>query len=76
MITLLMLFQTLDSSNCQIVGACQKWEPIRLAEKVILGIFLSFSLNAASYYLAYHIGPDFSKWNVPTSWDSFHENVL
>ena len=28
--------------------------------KVILGIFLSFSLKARNYYPAYHIGPDFS----------------
>ena len=76
MITLLMFFQTLDSSNCQLVGACQKWEPVRLAEKVILGIFLSFSLKAAKYYLAYHIGPDFSKWKVSALWNSYHENVL
>ena len=27
--------------------------------KVILGIFLSFSLKAHNYYHAYHIGPDF-----------------
>ena len=42
-----MFIQTLDSSNCKLVGACQKWEPLRLAEKVLLGIFfLSFSLKA------------------------------
>ena len=67
---------TSDSSNCQLVGACQKWEPVRLAEKVILGIFLSFSLKAANYYPAYHIRPNFSKFKVRALWNSVHENVL
>ena len=34
-------------------------------EKVILGIFLSFSLKAHNYYPAYHIGQDFSNGKVP-----------
>ena len=56
-----MFIQTLDSSDCKSDGACQKWEPVGLAEKVIL----SFSLKAYNYYPAYHLGPDFSKWKVP-----------
>ena len=59
MVSLLMFIHTLDSSNCKLVGACQKWKPVRLAEKVILGIFLSFSQKAHNYYPVYHIGPDF-----------------
>ena len=54
-----MFIHTLDSSNRKLVGACRKWEPVRLAKKVILGIFLSFSLKAHNYHPAYHIGPDF-----------------
>ena len=54
-----MFIHTLDSSNCRLVGARQKWEPVRLAEKAILGIFLSFPLKAHNYYPAYNIGPYF-----------------
>ena len=56
--------QTLDSSNCKLVGACQKWEPIRLAEKVILReFFIVFTESPYNYYPVYdHIGPDFSDW--------------
>ena len=70
MVTLLMFIQTLARSNCKFV-ACQKWKPVRLAEKVILGIFLSFSLKAHSYYPANHIGPAFSDWKVPALWNFF-----
>ena len=42
MVTPLMFIQTLDSSNCKLVGACQKSEPVQLAEKAILGIFYRF----------------------------------
>ena len=42
MVIPLMFIQTLDSSNCKLVGACQKLELVRLAEKVILGIFYRF----------------------------------
>ena len=52
------------------------WEPVRLAEKVILVIFLSFSLKAHNYHPAYHIGPDFANWKVSALWNSFHENVV
>ena len=78
MVTLLMLIQTLDISNCKLFGACQKREPVQLimTEKVIRGIFSSFSLKANNYYPAYHIGPDFSNWKVPALWNSLHGNVL
>ena len=59
MVTLLTFIQTLDSSNNLVL--VKKGEPVRLAEKVILGIFLSLSPKVHNYYPAYHIGPDFSK---------------
>ena len=76
MVPLLMFIQTLDSSNCKLVGTCQKWEPVQLVEKVILGIFLSFLLKAHNYYPAYLIGPDFCDWKVPELPNPLHENVL
>ena len=45
-------------------GACQKWEPVRLAEKWFGEFFLSFSFKARNYYPGYHTGPDFSNWKV------------
>ena len=72
-----MFIQTLDSSNCKLVGAYQKKvRTLCLAEKMIWGIFLSFSLKAHNYYPAFHIGPDFSNGKVPALWNSLHENVL
>ena len=57
-------------SHCKF-RAWQNWEPVQLAEKVILGIFYVFTNKASNYYPAYHIGPDFN-WKVPAVWNSLH----
>ena len=63
--------------NITISRACEKWEPVRLAEKWFGEFFLSFSFKARNYYPSYHIGPDFSNWKFPAlSENSLHDNVL
>ena len=58
------------------IWCLSKVRTVRLAKKVIFGIFLSFSLKAHNYYPAYHIGPDGFYFNVPALRSSLHENVL
>ena len=63
--------QTLDSSSCKLVAACQNWEPVRLAEKVILReFFLSVLIKAHNYYRE-SPGPgimEFCSWKCFIMW--------
>ena len=62
----LLMFTNLQDSRDWKFGACQKWEHVRLAVWVILGIFWSFSRKAHTYYPTYDIGAYFSDWTLAT----------
>ena len=50
---------------------CPKWEPFRLAEKVILGIFLSFSLKAHNHLIPFFMRDDVVSQHLKSGAHSF-----